>query len=147
MRASSESNFTLWCRRLPKIKIRRLKPALLFPLMFNPRGCSFFVSFSCRKSGQPCADFFAERLNLEPAMNFRETIEFHQPRLKQVSRSWKVRAGIVVERRGNLNQPLKELLVRIRRLEPHFFPMLVGVVKVGGIKCLQSHLVQPVLFV
>ena len=46
-----------------------------------------FGNFSGLKSGEPAANGFAKRLNFKPAMNFRETIEFQQPCLKQVSRS------------------------------------------------------------
>jgi len=52
----------------------------------------------------------------------------------------------VVKRRRNLNQPLQKHFVGIRRLEPHFLPMLVGVVKMGGIKRFKSFLIQPIFF-
>ena len=54
---------------------------------------------------------------------------------------------MVVKRRGYLNQALEKHFVRIRRLEPYFFPMLVGVVEVGGIKRFKSFLIQPIFFV
>jgi len=53
----------------------------------DSRGFPALVNFSGVKSGEPSADGFAKRLNFKPAMNFRETIEFEQPCLKQVSRS------------------------------------------------------------
>jgi hypothetical protein len=51
------------------------------------RGFLALVNFSGVESGYPAADGFAKRLNFKSAMNFRETIELHQPRLQQVSRS------------------------------------------------------------
>ena len=49
--------------------------------------------------------------------------------------------------RCNLNQALKKHFVRVRRLEPYFFPMLVGVVEMRGIKRFKSFLIQPIFFV
>jgi hypothetical protein len=104
-------------------------------------------NFSGLKSGEPTADSLAKRLNFKPAMVFRETIEFQQPGSKQISRSQYVRAGIVVKCSGYLNQALEKHFVRVRRLEPYFFPMLVGVVEAGGIKRFKSFLIQPIFFV
>ena len=129
-----------------QIKIHRLKPVLLHPPP-DSRGFPACVNFSGVKSGEPFANGLAQRLNCKPAMNFRERIEFQEPGLKQVSRPQQVRAGIVMKRRGNLNQALKKHFVRIRRLEPHFLPMLVGIVEVGGIKRFKSLLIQPIFFV
>jgi hypothetical protein len=106
-----------------------------------------FGNFSSIKSGEPSADSLAKRLNFKPAMVFREAIEFQEPRSKQISRPQQVCAGIVVKRRGHLNQTLQEHFVGVRRLEPYFFPMLVGVVEVGGIKRFKSFLIQPIFFV
>ncbi len=53
----------------------------------DSRGLPAFGNFSGLESGEPAANRFAKRLNFKPAMNFRETIEFEQPCLKQVSRS------------------------------------------------------------
>ena len=53
----------------------------------DSRGFPAFGNFSGLKCGKPAANGFAKRLNFKPAMNFRETIEFQQPGLKQVSRS------------------------------------------------------------
>jgi len=103
-------------------------------------------NFSGTEIDEPSTDGLAQRLNFKPAMNFRETIEFQEPCLKQVSRPHQVCAGIVVKRRGNLNKSLQEHFVRVRRLEPHFLPMLVGVVEVGGIKRFKSFLIQPIFF-
>ena len=113
----------------------------------DPRRFPRFRNFSGLESGEPSTHGLAKRLNFKPAMNFRETIEFQQPRLKQVSRPEQVRAGIVVKRRGNLNQPLQKHFVRVRRFEPHFLPMLVGVIEMGGIKRFKSFLIQPIFFV
>jgi hypothetical protein len=110
-------------------------------------GFPAFENFSGFESGEPSADRVAKRFNFKPAMNFREAIEFQQPCLKQVSRPHQVRPGIVVKRRGYLNQALEEHFVRVRRLEPHFLPMLVGVVEVGGIERFKSSSIQPIFFV
>ncbi len=53
----------------------------------DTRGFPALGNFSGLESGEPAADGFAQRLNFKPAMNFRETIEFEQPCLKQVSSS------------------------------------------------------------
>ena len=53
----------------------------------NSRKLLALGNFSGLKSGEPATNRFPERLNFKPAMNFRETIEFEQPCLKQVSRS------------------------------------------------------------
>jgi len=52
-----------------------------------------------------------------------------------------------MKRRGHLNQALEEYFVRVRRLQPYFLPMLVGVVEVGGIKRFKSFLIKPIFFV
>src|ERR1700690_1849186 len=70
----------------------------------DSRGFPLFGNISGLQSGEPPADGFAERFNFKPAMKFRETIEFQQSRLQQVSRPQEVRVGIMVKRRGNLNQ-------------------------------------------
>jgi hypothetical protein len=106
-----------------------------------------FGNFSSLKIGEPSADSLSKRLNFEPAMVFREAIEFQEPRSKQVSRSQYVGTGIVVKCSGYLDQALEKYFVRVRRLEPYFFPMLVGVVEVGGIKRFKSFLIQPIFFV
>ena len=113
----------------------------------DSRGFLALGNFSGLESGEPSADGLAQRLNFKPAMNFREAIEFQEPCLKQVSRPQQVGAGIVVKRRGNLNQTLKKHFVRIWRLQPNFFPMLVRIVEMRGIKCFKSFLIQPILFV
>jgi hypothetical protein len=48
---------------------------------------------------------------------------------------------MVVKRGRNLNEPLQKQFVRIGGLEPHFFPVLMGLVKVAGIKSIKSFLV------
>jgi len=53
----------------------------------NSRKLLALGNFSGLKSGEPATNRFPERFNFKPAMNFRETIEFEQPCLKQVSRS------------------------------------------------------------
>ncbi len=52
-----------------------------------------------------------------------------------------------MKRRSHLDQSLEEHFVRVRRLKPNFFPMLVGIVEVGGIKRFKSFLIQPIFFV
>jgi hypothetical protein len=106
-----------------------------------------FGNFSGVESGEPSADGLAKRLNFKPAMDFRETIEFQDPRLKQVPRPQQVRAGIVVKCRGNLNQALEKHFVRVRRLEPHFFPKFVRLIEIFGIKRFESSLIPPIFFV
>ena len=51
-----------------------------------------------------------------------------------------------MKRRGNLNQTLQKLFVWVRRLQPHLFPMFVGVVKMSGIKRFKSFLIEPIFF-
>src|SRR5580704_12262362 len=62
-----------------------------------------FGNFSSLKIGEPSADSLSKRLNFEPAMVFREAIEFQEPRSKQVSRSQYVGTGIVVKCSGYLD--------------------------------------------
>jgi hypothetical protein len=118
------------------------------PIMaLDSRRFPAFGNFSGVESVEPFADGLAQRLNFKPAVNFREAIQFQEPCQKQVSRPQQVRAGIMVKRRGNLNQPLKKNFVRVGCFEPHFLPMLVGVVEAGGIKRFKSFFIQPILFV
>ena len=41
---------------------------------------------TCLESVEPSSDGLPKRLNFEPAMNFRETVELEEPCLKQVPR-------------------------------------------------------------
>src|SRR5512135_791024 len=135
---------------LLKPPLDRLFPQPVKPVLLQPpdlRDFYAFGDFSGVESGEPSADGLAKRFNFKPAMIFGETIEFQEPCLKQVPRPQQVRAGIVVKRRGNLDQALEKPFVRVRRLEPYFFPMLMRVVEVGGIKRFKSFLIQPILFV
>jgi hypothetical protein len=77
-------------------------------------------------------------------MNSREAIEFLEPCLQQVPRPQSVRAGMVMKRGGHLNQALKKHFVRVRRLEPHFLPMLVSLVEVSGIERIQASLIEMI---
>jgi len=52
-----------------------------------------------------------------------------------------------MKRRGHLNEALEKHLVRVRGLQPHFLPMLVGVIEMRGIKRFKSFLIQPIFFV
>jgi|HubBroStandDraft_4_1064222.scaffolds.fasta_scaffold273759_1 hypothetical protein len=110
---------------------------------------SFFAfgNFSGVKCSEPSTHSLSQRLNFQPAMNFRETIEFKESRPQQVARPEQVRAGMVVKRRGYLDQALKEHLVRARSFQPHFFPMFVSLIEMIGIERFEALLIQPVLFV
>jgi hypothetical protein len=48
--------------------------------------------------------------------------------------------------RCNLNQPLQEHFIRVRGLQPHFFPVFVGIVEMCGIEGFKSFPIQPIFF-
>jgi hypothetical protein len=98
-------------------------------------------NFSGFQIVQPSPNPFAERLDPKAAMNTGKAIQFQETGTKQVPRSQKVVAGMVVKRGGNLNEPLQKQFVRIGRLKPHFFPVLVRLIKVAGIKSIKSFLI------
>ena len=64
--------------------------------------------------------------------------------MQQVVATQVVRAGIMMEGRGNLDQALKKHFLGIPRLEPNLFPMFVSVVKTAGIEGFKSFLKQPI---
>lgn len=77
-------------------------------------------------------------------MFFRETFELQKPRMQQVMAAQIIGPGIVVKRRRHLDQPLQERLIGVWRLQPHLFPVFVGLVKMPGIKGVKSFLKQPI---
>ncbi len=105
-----------------------------------------FVIISGLERVEPLANGFTQRLNFKSAVNFRKQSSFRS-RPEQISRPFQICPGIVVKRGCHLNQPLKEHFVRVRRLEPDFFPMLVRLVEMLGIERFQPFLIQPGLFV
>lgn len=64
--------------------------------------------------------------------------------MKQIAAAQAVRAGIMVKCGGHLNEALKEHFFGVLRLQPDFFPVLVGIIKMPGIKGFKSFLKQPI---
>jgi len=100
-----------------------------------------FGNFSGLQIVQPSSNHLAKRLDPKTPMNTGKAIQFQETSTKQVPRSQKVVAGMVVKRGGNLNEPLQKKFIRIGRLKPHFFPMFMGLVKMAGIKSFKSFLI------
>lgn len=112
----------------------------------DSRNLRVFRIFSCLERREPPADGSTKRFDGKPPVFFRKELEFEETCEKKILCAKAVRARIMVKCCGNLNQTLKEPLFRVRRFEPHLFPMFVRVIKMRGIECFKSFLEQPILF-
>jgi hypothetical protein len=101
-----------------------------------------FGSFSGVEGGEPTPDGNSQRLNLQPAMDGRKTLQLRESCVEQVPRPFPVGTRMVVKRRSHLNQTLQKLLVGFRGFQPDLFPMFMSFVEVSRIERFQSLLVQ-----
>ena len=104
----------------------------------DSRNLRVFRIFSCLERREPPADGSTKRFDGKPPVFFRKELEFEETCEKKILCAKAVRARIMVKCCGNLNQTLKEPLFRVRRFEPHLFPMFVRVIKMRGIECFKS---------
>ena len=96
---------------------------------------------------KPPADRCAEWLEFKPSMNMWKWLDFCESGLKKSVGATAVRPRIVVKCRRNLNQTLKEHLLRVRSLEPEFFPTFMRVKEMRGIKGFETFPEEPILLV
>src|SRR6267143_237248 len=89
---------------------------------------NFFLCriFSTLQRCKPSADCYSQRLECQPSMSLRKSIDLCKSGLKEVPGALAIRSRIVMERRCDLDQTLQEHFFRIESLQPDFLPMLVG---------------------
>jgi hypothetical protein len=83
----------------------------------GPRICSLI---------HPLPRIVAQLAQPNPSMRLGEVIELGQTRSKQRPQPAPIPASVMMKRGSKLNQPLKEGLLGLERLEPRFLPNLVG---------------------
>jgi hypothetical protein len=96
---------------------------------------------------KPPADRCAQWLYFKPSMNIWKWLDFCESCLKKSVGAKAVRPRIVVECRRNLNQTLKENLLRVVSFEPDFFPMLMRVIEMRRIKGFETSPEKLILLV
>jgi hypothetical protein len=110
----------------------------------NSRDLCLFWIFARAQLHEPVANGSTKRFDRQSPVFFREEFELEEPCLKEIAATQDVCAGIMVKGCGNLNQSLKEHLFGILSLQPHLFPMFMGVIKMPGIKRVKSFLKHPI---
>src|SRR5260370_33935778 len=105
---------------------------------FNARNFVFCRIFSTLQRCKPSADCYAQRLECQPSMGLRKSLDLCKSGLKKVLSALAIRSRIVMERRCDLDQTLQEHFFRIESLQPDFFPMFVGVIEAPGIEGFKS---------
>jgi len=101
-----------------------------------------FSFFSRDKGGEPTPNRCAQRFDFQPAMNGGKILQLQKPCVEKIPSPFPVGAGVVMKRRGHLNQALQKFLVGIGSFQPNFFPMFVSFIEVFRIERFQSLLVQ-----